>query len=80
MTMGKQVEHREDVAERHGYGKVIRFHLRETSVGKPNCGKRKKDGEVIELTRERIESMAKRSGRTKANKETSVRLAWFGCF
>jgi NADP-dependent 3-hydroxy acid dehydrogenase YdfG len=31
MTMGKQVEHREDVAERHGYGKVIRFHLRETS-------------------------------------------------
>lgn len=77
--MGDQVEDWEDVG---GYadGKVIQFHPREPSVKKPTRGKQAKTAEVIELTRERIESTVKRSQKTKAEERTSIPLPWFGCF
>ncbi len=77
--MGEKVEDREDVGG-HADGKVIQFHPRETSVDKPNWGKQAKTAEVIELTRERIESTAERSQKTKAEERTSIPLPWFGCF
>ena len=58
--------------------KVIQFYSRETSVKEAEPGKPEKVAEVIELTRERIELMAKHAKKAKAEekKSRSYPMVW----
>lgn len=60
--------------------KVIQFYSRETSVRKPNWEKPDKAAEVIELTRERIELLAKHAEKAKAEEKKALPIPWFGFF
>jgi hypothetical protein len=60
--------------------KVIQFYSRETSVKEAEPGKPEKVAEVIELTRERIELMAKHAKKATAEEKKAVPIPWFGFF
>ena len=60
--------------------KVIQFYMRDASVERTNWRKPPKPAEVIELTRERREAMAKQIENAKAEQKNPIPVPWFGFF